>query len=654
MPGGQSPSRRQRPPSGLIAVRHDDSSISSSTRRTSVRGTTIPGEAVSAAYRRAPTRVNAPCGRRRGDYDRAPVRPSWSPTLRYSRMLIATRRQAPGDAVVVSHVLMERTSMIRKVAAGIYNYYPLMVRAMRKVEQIVREEMNRAGAQEILMPAVQPAALWKQSGRWEKYGPELLRFKDRKQNDFVIGPTHEEVVSAIVAQEVESYRRLPLNLYQIQTKFRDEIRPRFGLMRGREFVMKDAYSFDVDEAGALKSYDAMYEAYRRIFRRCGLDFRPVEADTGNIGGNRSHEFHVLADSGEDEIMACDHCDYAANVEKAETSAGAAAPAEAAGAPEIIDTPGIKACADVAAFLGVPVESTIKTMVYFDETGRFYAACVRGDHEVNPIKLKTALGGLTVYPAEDKHLAQLGLEAGSIGPAGLPAGLEVIADPEVAAVADPVVGANQPDRHTRRVYAGRDYTCRFADIRQARAGDVCARCRTGRYVSRRGIEVGHVFYLGTKYATAMNVEFLDEQKLKRHAVMGCYGIGITRTVAAAIEQNHDENGLIWPLPIAPFQVVISPVIYEGAVQTAVDALYAELTAAGVEVLLDDRDERPGVKFKDADLLGIPLRVTIGEKGLANGEVEFKPRRAARAEPVPVGEAAARVRAWLADEAAKYAP
>ncbi|MDY0269385.1 proline--tRNA ligase [Trichloromonas sp.] len=570
--------------------------------------------------------------------------------MRYSQYLLNTLKETPADAEVVSHQLMMRAGMIRKLAAGIYNYLPLGLRSIRKVEQIVREEMNRAGAIELLMPMVVPAELWQESTRWEQYGKELLRLKDRKDADFCLGPTHEEVVTDIVRREVRSYRQLPLNLYQIQSKFRDEIRPRFGLMRGREFIMKDAYSFDVDEAGADVAYDKMYQAYRRIFERCGLRFRAVEADTGNIGGSSSHEFMVLADSGEDAIVSCDSCEYAANVEKAELrDAGvvALAPTEAL---TKVATPGQRTIEEVAAFLKVEPVRLIKTLILRTDGGETVTVLLRGDRELNDIKLCRLLGCNEVELADEETVRRVtGAPSGFAGPMGLKG--RILADFEVRAMTDAVTGANEVDAHYTGVAWGRDFTVEaFADLREAVAGDLCPRC-AGKLEVWRGIEVGHVFKLGTKYSQALGATFLDAQGQEQVTFMGCYGIGVGRTVAAAIEQNNDENGIIFPMPIAPFQVIVTMVNPNDAeVSAAAEKLYADLLGLGIEVLLDDRDERPGSKFKDADLLGIPLRVTVGARGLKDGALEVQERRSGAREMIPlvkVAEAVAkRVRDALA--------
>ncbi|ACD95625.1 proline--tRNA ligase [Trichlorobacter lovleyi] len=547
--------------------------------------------------------------------------------MRYTQFFIPTLKETPSDAEVVSHQLMMRSGMIRKIAAGIYTYMPLGLRSIRKFEQIVREEMNRAGAIELLMPGVQPAELWIESKRWAQYGKELLRFKDRKDNEFCMGPTHEEIITDIARREVKSYRQMPVNFYQIQTKFRDEIRPRFGLMRGREFIMKDAYSFDVDSSAADLSYDKMYQAYNRIFERCGLNFRAVEADTGSIGGSASHEFMVLASSGEDAIVSCNACRYAANVEKAE---GVRQQQGGAGQQALtkVHTPDKKTIAEVAEFLGLPQSGTVKALVLSNGEGQFVMALVRGDHELNELKLKNRLGWDEIQMATDDEILRFtGSPPGFLGPLGLKAELQVVADYAVETMADFVIGANETDQHYTGANTGRDFQIsQIADIRLIGAGDPCPRCSGGTLEVWRGIEVGHVFKLGTKYSSSMNATYLDKDGKEQIIFMGCYGIGIGRTVAASIEQNHDENGVIWPLPLAPFHcsVVAINAQKDEAVMAAAQDIHDRLEAAGVEVLLDDRDERPGVKFKDHDLIGIPLRIVVGGKNLAEGNVEFKQR------------------------------
>ncbi|MBW4056789.1 MAG: proline--tRNA ligase [Proteobacteria bacterium] len=545
----------------------------------------------------------------------------------YSRYFIPTTKETPSDAEVISHQLMLRAGMIRKLASGIYTYLPLGLRSIRKFENIVREEMNKADAIEMLMPSVQPAELWQESGRWAFYGKELLRFKDRKEAEFCMGPTHEEVITDMVRREIKSYRQMPLNFYQIQTKFRDEIRPRFGLMRGREFIMKDAYSFDVDSAAADLSYEKMYNAYMRIFERCGLNFRAVEADTGSIGGSSSHEFMVLADSGEDAIVSCDACRYAANIEKAESPLYSVGSDTSDEPLQKVSTPAMKTIADVAAFLNVTADNTIKTLVYASDNGDLAMALLRGDHELNELKLKNYLGWDEILMAsEEQILACTGSPVGFLGPIGLKQDIPVIADRVVQGMTNLVLGANEVDQHFINANRGRDFEVSgFVDIRTVEAGDACPRCDTGKLEMWRGIEVGHVFKLGTKYSKALNATYLDANGREQIIFMGCYGIGIGRTVAAAIEQNHDENGIIFPIPIAPFHCsVVAVNTKDAGVMAAAEEIYFCLEKLGVEVLFDDRDERPGVKFKDNDLIGIPLRIVVGSKGLAEGKVEVKIR------------------------------
>lgn len=567
--------------------------------------------------------------------------------MRYSQYFIPTVKETPADAEVISHKLMLRAGMIRKVAAGIYNYLPLGLRSVRKVEQIIREEMNRSGAVEVLMPMTTPAELWQESGRWEKYGKELLRFKDRKDAEFCMGPTHEETVTDIVRREIRSYRQLPLNLYQVQTKFRDEIRPRFGLMRGREFIMKDAYSFDVDSDAADLSYDKMYQAYRRIFRRCGLNFRAVEADTGSIGGSSSHEFMVLADSGEDAIVSCSACDYAANVEKAEARQSTVTEHAEPRPLERVSTPDKRSIDEVASFLGAATTSLVKTLVLLADNEPVLAL-LRGDHDLNEIKLKNLLGCETLEMAPDTVVEKVtGAPVGFAGPVGI--STKIVADQGVTGMKNFIVGGNEKDLHLKNVNLKRDVTVAvYADIRNVVAGDACPRCSGGLMEIWRGIEVGHVFKLGTKYSEALKATYLDAEGKERVIVMGCYGIGVGRSVAACIEQNHDADGIIFPIPIAPFHCVISALNpKDETVMTAAEQIYADLTAAGVEVLLDDRDERPGSKFKDADLIGIPLRIVVGSKNLVDGKVELKQRRGGEVELLTIAEAVSKVRQMVAE-------
>ena len=544
--------------------------------------------------------------------------------MRFSQYYIPTLKEAPSDAEVISHKLLVRAGMIRKLTSGIYTYLPLGVKAIERVSRIVREEMNKAGALEIFMPTVQPSDLWEESGRWQKYGKELLRFKDRNDRDYCLGPTHEEVVTALLRGEIRSYRQMPLNVYQIQTKFRDEIRPRFGLMRGREFIMKDAYSFDRDDAGADKSYEIMYRAYENIFRRMGLKFRAVEADSGAIGGNFSHEFMVLADTGEDLIAVADSGTYAANVERAEIAyTGPEAPLSEIPCAEV-HTPDCPTVEAVCKLLKVPASQIVKTMLYKAD-GEIVAALVRGDREVNEIKLKNLIGAveLELLTAEDIALVSNG-NIGSIGPVGLKA--RIFADLELLGGNDWIVGANKADAHLIHVDFKRDAVIEaYKDLRQVQEGDPCPR-GGGRLTLTRGIEVGHVFKLGLKYSEAMNARFLDEDGKEKFMVMGCYGIGISRVVAAAIEQNHDEFGIKFPPPLAPFQVSLLnlDIRTEQSVATA-DQIYEFLQSEGLETLYDDRDERPGVKFKDADLIGAPVQIIVGSKGLERGIIEAKDRR-----------------------------
>ena len=560
---------------------------------------------------------------------------------RLSSYFAPTLREHPADAEVVSHKLLVRAGMIRQVARGVYDILPLGVRSVRRVEEIVRQEMDRAGAQEILMPAVIPAELWQESGRWEKYGRELLRLKDRYDRDFCFGPTHEEVVTDLVRREVRSYRDLPKNLYQIQVKFRDEVRPRFGLMRGREFLMKDAYSFHVDKADAEREYRVMYDTYTRIFERCGLTFRAVEAGTGAIGGDLSHEFQVLAESGEDAIVSCDACSYAANVEKAAVQP-LPPPAPSGGALERVATPGQRTIEEVSAFLGLPRERFVKTLVYKMATGDAVAVLVRGDHGASPTKIQDALGGEPVDLADEHTVEQVtGAPVGFAGPVGLK--VRILADASLRGARGMVSGANRADEHVTNLDLERDAArVTYADLREAVAGDRCPRCEKGTFRAHRGIEVGQVFYLGTKYSVAMKAHFLGADGQERPIEMGCYGIGITRTVAAAIEQHHDDAGIVWPGPLAPFGAHVIPVnASDATLRETAERIGAELEAAGIDTILDDRDERPGVKFKDADLIGIPARVTIGPRALQKGCVELKPRAAKEAQEVPVGEIGKRV-------------
>lgn len=553
--------------------------------------------------------------------------------MRASRFLFATLRETPNDAEVISHQLMLRAGMIRKLASGLYTWLPMGVRVLNKVEAIVREEMNRAGALETFMPVTQPASLWEESGRYVQYGPELLRFKDRHDNPFVLGPTHEEVITDLARNELKSYKQLPINFYQIQTKFRDEIRPRFGVMRSREFIMKDAYSFHTNQASLQETYDVMYDTYCRIFSRLGLDFRPVQADTGSIGGSGSHEFHVLASSGEDDIAFSTESDYAANIEMAEAilvGERAAATQEL----KIVDTPNQKTIADVSAFLGTNSNQSVKALLVqgvADESGQIpvIALFLRGDHELNEIKAeKHPQIAAPLTFATDAQIAALGLTAGFVGPQGLvEKGITVIVDRAASVLSDFVAGANQVDQHATGVNWERDaqYT-EVYDLRNVVEGDPSPDGK-GTLQIKRGIEVGHIFQLGTKYSEALGCKVLGEDGKPFTVTMGCYGIGVTRVVASAIEQNFDDKGIIWPAAIAPFEIAIVPMNAHKSPRTleAAEALYAELQDAGYDVLLDDRNERPGVKFSDLELTGIPHRIVIGEKGLDAGTFEYKGRR-----------------------------
>ena len=558
--------------------------------------------------------------------------------MRMSQTLIPTLKEAPAEAEVPSHVLMVRGGYLRKVAAGVYSFLPLGWRVVKKVEKIIREELDRAGCSEVFLPAVIPAELWQESGRWEKYGAQLLRFKDRKGADFVIGPTHEEVICALVRDDVRSWRQLPLNLYQIQTKFRDELRPRAGLMRGREFIMKDGYSFHVNGTDADREYKNMYDTYSRIFTRCGLAFRAVEADTGNIGGSSSHEFQVLTETGEDALVACDTCDYAANVEQAVARQIAGTP-KATQPVKKVATPGKHTIAEVSGFFGIPPEKLVKTLIYLAD-GKPIAVMVRGDREVNEIKLAKALGADTLALAGDAAVKEVtGAAVGFAGPVGLKTSVPVYVDFEVAVLCDFVVGANEDDAHLTGVNLDRDFKpAAIADYRITAAGDACARCDKGHLKAYRGVEVGQVFALGTRYSKPMGVTFLDVDGQEKPAVMGTYGIGVTRIVASAIEQSHDKDGIIWPVPLAPYEVTVLELQQDDdRVLATAKKIYEELTAAGIDVLFDDRDERPGVKFKDADLIGIPFRLAVGKKGVAEGIVELKRRNGSEVRKVKIDEA-----------------
>ncbi|HAR49182.1 MAG TPA: proline--tRNA ligase, partial [Smithella sp.] len=539
--------------------------------------------------------------------------------------------------------------MIRKLTSGIYSYLPLGYRVIRKLEQIIREEMNKAGAQEVHMPMVQPTELWQESGRWEHYGKELLRFRDRHDHEYCLGPTHEEVITSLVRNDIKTYRQLPRNLYQIQTKFRDEVRPRFGVMRCREFGMKDAYSFDVDEEGAEKSYEKMFIAYNNIFRRCGLKFRPVEADSGSIGGKYSHEFMVMAESGEDAMVFCEKCSYAANLEKAEVACPERKEIYEDDwlSLEEVNTPNVRTIEEVSEFLNVKPQDIVKTLI-FNADGQQYAVLIRGDHEVNEIKVKNYIGANEVELASDEIIVKAtGAPRGFAGPVNIK--IPVFLDYSVIDMVNFVTGANKEDYHYRNVNIGRDFQIQaFADFRVVTEQDNCPRCGTDIKFAR-GIEVGHVFKLGTKYSKAMKAGFLDKNGQEKIMIMGCYGIGIGRTVAAGIEQNHDENGIIWPMPLAPYQVIITPVnVNEEDVMESAENLYKSMLAGNIEVIFDDRDERAGVKFKDADLIGIPLRVVVGRKNLAQGKVELKIRKTGENKLYPLQEIVQQVKQIIDQE------
>ncbi|MBD3392530.1 MAG: proline--tRNA ligase [Chitinivibrionales bacterium] len=560
--------------------------------------------------------------------------------MRFADAFIHTLREDPAEAELVSHKLMLRAGMIQKLASGIYNYLPLGLRVIRKIEAIIRDEMAACGATELLMPAVIPSELWQESGRWSYYGPELLRLRDRKQNEFCIGPTHEEVIVDVARHGVRSYRDLPTTLYQIQSKFRDEVRPRYGLMRAREFIMKDAYSFHANEASLDATYWRMHQAYTRIFHRCGLDFRPVEADSGTIGGDVTHEFHVLADSGEDTIASCDACDYAANIEKAahRDDGHVADVPDNAPVPEEVATPGKKSIEDVCAFLNARASDAIKLLVYDVNDGEYLVAvCIRGDQEINEAKLRGLLSADSVAIPDDADLAaRTGLAVGFLGAHSLDRSCvrEVIADWSVRGMTDCIAGANKPDAHVRHIYPARDLRIdRWADVGFVSEGESCPRCENGALRLRRGIEVGQVFKLGRKYAAPMHLSFLNEKGEQELVTMGCYGIGVGRTAAAAIEQHHDADGIIWPVGIAPYTVaLLSLDPGNDEVRSVCARLHDELEQRDIDVLLDDREERPGVKFKDADLIGFPVRIVVGGRKVKGGTVEVRQRAGRTVEEV----------------------
>lgn len=564
--------------------------------------------------------------------------------MRVSQLLNPTLREVPAEAEVISHQLMLRAGMIRRATAGVYTYLPLGLRVIRKIEEIVREEMDAKGGQEVLLPIIQPAELWRETGRWDVYGPELFRLNDRHDREFCLGPTHEEIVTDLVRGELRSYKQLPLLLYQIQNKYRDERRPRFGLMRGREFIMKDLYSFDRDEEGLAESYDKMYDAYSRIFTRCGLKFRPVEADAGAIGGTGgTHEFMVLADSGEAAVVYCQDCDYAANKEQAVCSPSSVDSEEPQGSYHSVDTPEAKTIEEVAQFLGVQKQELIKSLLYQGDD-KLFLVLVRGDREVNEIKINNAMGPfINLHLAPDDVVKEkLGCDPGFVGPIGVPEDLIIIADQEVPLMKKAVCGANALDKHYVDVVPEKDFRIhQVLDLRVVEKGEACPQCGTP-LEEARGIEVGQVFKLGTKYSEALKATFLDENGVEKPCVMGCYGIGVSRTMAAAIEQNHDQDGIIWPMSIAPYHVILVPVnMKDEEIRETGEKLYHELKSLGVEVVIDDRNERPGVKFKDADLIGYPLRINIGSKTLANGEVELRERKTGEVRLVKVEEVAKEV-------------
>jgi len=563
--------------------------------------------------------------------------------MRYSRAFIPTQKEVPKDATTPSHVLLLRAGYVRMVGAGLYELLPLGTRVLHRIAAIVREEMDRSGAQELLMPALLPAEYFKESGRWEGFGDTLVRLKDRKGGEYHLGPTHEEIITDLVRREVKSYRQLPFNLYQIQMKYRDEPRPRAGLLRCREFLMKDAYSFDASDEAALESYAHMRDAYHRIFHRLGLEYRVVEADTGAMGGSTSAEFQVLAQNGEDAIVACTSCEYAANVEVAETRPETGEPPAPHDRPEVekVHTPGAHTIDEGVSFLreGVRPETMLKSLLYV-AGDRTVLAVVRGDHDLNEIKLARHLGVPEVRMASDAEVREAtGADVGFAGPVGFDG--RVVADPAATRVVDAVTGANETDYHFKNVCYGRDWKADVADLRQVSEGDACPSCGS-KLNLYRGIEGGHIFVLGTHYSAKMGATFLDDAGEDKPVIMGCYGIGISRLIAAAVEQYNDDDGMCWPMPIAPHQVIVTPIGRDDSVSEAADRLYAELSSGGVDVLLDDRDERPGVKFKDADLLGVPLRVTVGGRGLKAGELEVKKRTEDQPTMVPVDEVADRVR------------
>ena len=561
--------------------------------------------------------------------------------MRFTKLFLKTLKEEPKDAEVISHKLMVRAGMIKKLASGVYSYLPMGYRVLRKIENIVREELSKAGAQEVLMPVIQPAELWQESGRWNKMGQEMMRIKDRHDRDFVLGPTHEEVITDIVRREIKSYKELPVNLYQIQTKFRDEKRPRFGLMRGREFLMKDGYSFHTDEACLEEEYQNMRRAYSRIFSRCGLTFRAVEADSGAIGGDTTHEIMVLAESGEDDVIYCSHCDYAANIEKAESSINLENLNEEMSELVKVSTPNKQSIEEVAEFLNLPMDKTVKAMV-FKVDGNYVIALIRGDYEINDVKLKNILRASEIELASNEEIEKIGLVKGFIGGVGIK-DIKIVADLTVKNMKNYVTGANEADYHFINTNHEKDYEINdFADIRTVKVGEKCPRCKDGELKIARGIEVGQVFKLGKKYSSAMNCVYLDENGKSCEMVMGCYGIGVSRTMAATIEQNYDENGIIWPMSIAPYHVDVIPAnVKDNEQMKTADIIYQKLLEEGVEVVIDDRDERAGFKFKDADLIGFPIKIIAG-KGVTNGKVEMVCRKTGEKEELNIDEVVDRVK------------
>lgn len=572
--------------------------------------------------------------------------------MRVSQLLNPTLREVPAEAEVISHQLSVRAGLIRKSASGLYTYLPLGLRVLQKIENIIRQEMDAKGGQEVLMPILQPAELWSESGRWDVYGDELFRLKDRHNRDFCLGPTHEEIITDLVRGEVRSYKQLPMLLYQIQNKYRDERRPRFGLMRGREFIMKDLYSFDRDEAGLDESYQKMYDAYCRIFSRCGLDYRPVEADAGAIGGTGgTHEFMVLADSGENRVVYCSECNFSANAEKAECRPQAIeddfAAGERDGDRDLVSTPDIRTIDALSSFLRVPKTSLVKSLLYQGDD-KLFLVLIRGDRELNEIKLNNALGGFVSLELAQPHVVEglLGCEHGFVGPVDTPVGLTVIADEEVPLMKKAVCGANRTNYHLINAVPSRDFRIdQVHDLRVVEPGEACLKCGAP-LKEARGIEVGQVFKLGTKYSKALGATYLDENGEEKACVMGCYGVGVSRSLAASIEQNHDDYGIIWPMPIAPYHCIIVPVSTKDAqVVEEAEKLYRRLQSLSVEVVIDDRDERAGVKFKDADLVGYPLRVTIGSKTLADGQVELRERKSGETQLAKVEDVAGQIKAMV---------